>query len=132
MANTPVSQGMPTAGYPLVDSTGRISPVWLQFFVSLFNRTGGGAPVGNVQSVAATATDGIVATVDNPTTTANINISLGNITPHEVTATTSVSGATGVFTNIQFGTYNGTSGITQAGFINITDSGGTTRRLLVG
>lgn len=32
---------LPSSGVPLVDQSGRMSPVWFQFFLTLFARTGG-------------------------------------------------------------------------------------------
>lgn len=130
-------QNIPAPTYPLVDATGKINPIWYQFLVTLYNRSGGGTNVGNVQSIAVTSDNGITSVVNNEAGIVDITLGLGNITPNSVTAATSVSAATGNFSsevvtqNLKFGIYSAASEVTT-GFITITDSGGTPRRLLVG
>lgn len=132
------NQGLPTPGYQLVDGSGKISPIWYQFLSSLWQRTGGGSNTGNVQSVSVSPGDGIIASVENPTTTPSINLTLGAITPASVDASGTVAGHAGYFSsgltnlgNTQFGTY--TAGVlSQIGYITITDVNGNTIKLMVG
>lgn len=132
-----LNQGVPNPGYPLIDNTGKINPVWFQFLVSLWQRTGGGANTGNVQSVAVNGGDGIIATTTDETTNAVINLTLGEITPSSITTTGQISGGSGFFYNslttlgpIQFGQYvAGAPGAT--GYITISDANGTSRQILV-
>lgn len=138
MATSAQNQGLPTPGYPMVDSTGKIGPVWYQFFSSLWQRTGGGSNSGNVQSVAVTSGSGITSSVTNPTTDVAINLTLGAISPLSVSSTGQISGSTGYFTGgisnfgkMQFGTYTA-GAIAATGYITITDISGNTQKLMVG
>jgi hypothetical protein len=49
---------LPSLAMPMVDSGGRLSPVWLQFFLTLFARTGGapGILVSDTQAALESGT----------------------------------------------------------------------------
>ena len=80
------NQGLPPVGLPIVDPmTGILTPAWFQFMASLWQRTGGGNQLGNVQSVSAEGLGGIIASVTNPTTTPNIRL---NFNINEITTFT--------------------------------------------
>ncbi len=132
------NQALPSPAYPMVDSSGKISPIWFQFFNSLYQRTGGGSSEGSVQSVAVNATNGIIASVDNPTTAAVVNLSLGGISPASITTKGAIIGTSGYFSTglatagtMQFGAYVNTP-ITDTGYVTINDATGVARRLMVG
>lgn len=55
--------------------------------------SGGGGGSGTVTDVSVTANDGITETVNNPTTTPEIVLGLGDITPDSVTAVGTVTGS---------------------------------------
>ncbi len=133
-----LNQGVPNPGYPLIDSTGKINPVWFQFLVSLWQRTGGGANTGNIQSIAVSASNGIIANSTESSGNAVIDLSLLDITPTNIVTQGQITGNTGFFYsgltnlgNMQFGTYvaGGTGG--QTGTITITDVDGVSRQLMV-
>ena len=133
------NQALPAPSLPLVDPrTGQMSPVWFQFFNSLWQRTGGGSSEGSVQSVSVNSGSGIISSVGNPTTAATINLTLGSISPTAVQAQGPVTGTTGQFPGglstlgpMQFGSFVlGT--ITANGYISIIDVNGNTRKLMVG
>jgi hypothetical protein len=63
-----------------------------QNYISL-NGSGSGSGGGSVDSVSVTATNGVTATVANPTTLPNIAIGLGAITPTSVAASGTVTGS---------------------------------------
>lgn len=60
MAN--INQGVPTPSYPLVDSTGKINPVWFQFLTNLWQRTGAGNNLGDIQATSVTSSGMISGT----------------------------------------------------------------------
>lgn len=91
MAN--VAQGFPKLNASLVDNNGVVTQPWLQFFISLWNRTGGGVPTGQVTSVEVTSNNGITSSVFDPTGNAEITLGLGSITPSSVTASGNIVGA---------------------------------------
>lgn len=80
------TQGFPNISAAITTVTngqGNLTQPWYRFFVTLWNRTGGasGNIPGIVSIVSSTGTQGVITTVDNPTTTPNVNIGLGTITP---------------------------------------------------
>lgn len=121
----------------MVDSTGKLTTAWYQFFVSLWTRTGGAAPIGNVQSVNVIGQDGIIAATQDQTTTPVTNLSLGAITPQSIiTPGEIVSGplfaTNGTFTGqMRFGSFTGATPVVD-GYITILDAAGNSRRLMVG
>lgn len=54
---------------------------------------GGGSGTGTVTSVSVTSNNGVSGTVTNPTTAANITLTLGAITPTSIATTGTISGA---------------------------------------
>lgn len=70
------NQGVPSFNYPVVDQNGILTTAWYQFLITLWQRTGGGAPPGNVQSVTVNAVNGIVGSVDDPNSNPIINLSI--------------------------------------------------------
>lgn len=133
-----VNQGLPAPAYPFVDNSGKINPIWYQFLSSLWQRSGGGTNIGNVQSITVNSTDGILSSVTNPTDMPVINLSVGGITPTSVTTPGAVIGNSGYFQTglstggvMQFGAYVNST-ISNTGYILINDATGTPRRLMVG
>ncbi len=132
------NQGLPSPGYPLVDSDGKINPIWFQFMQSMWQRTGGGSNSGNVQSITVNSGSGIASSVDESTANAVINLTLGNIAPSAVVSSGPISGTTGYFSQglsnfgpMQFGIFNN-SGVSNTGYIEITDINGNVQKLMVG
>lgn len=132
------NQGLPNPGYPFVDNMGKVSPVWYQFLSSLWQRTGSGSNTGNVQSVSVSAGSGIVASVSNSTSTPNINLTLGAISPTSIICSGPISGTIGSFSGglsttgpMQFGSHTAAV-LTNSGYIPIIDINGNTRFLIVG
>jgi hypothetical protein len=72
---------------------------------------------GTVTNVAITAHNGIISTVTNPTSSASIDLSLGNITPTSVATTGTVTGS-----NLS-GTNTGDQTITLTGDVTGTGTG---------
>lgn len=135
---TGVNQGLPTPGYPFVSSDGKVNPVWYQFLASLWQRTGGGANTGNVQSIILNSGSGIISSVSDSSGIATITLTLGGISPTSIACSGSISGTTGYFsqglTNLgpmQFGSFSGTP-VANTGSITITDINGIQRQLMVG
>lgn len=110
------SQGFPKLNAALVDrSTGVVTQPWLQFFISLWQRTGGALPSGQVNSVTVISTDGITSSVVNPTASVEITLGLDSITPSSVTSSGQVVGS-----NLSG---NNTGDVTLAGenYLSLTD-----------
>lgn len=134
-----INQALPAPAYPFVDpGTGRINPVWFQFLNTIWQRTGGTTGEGSVQSVSVISGSGIISSVTNATLSPVINLSLEAIEPTSIicggpiSAGGAVSAPNGVFNGgLQFGSFNATT-ITNNGYITITDSSGTSRKLMVG
>lgn len=53
---TAVPQGLPLPSQPLLDATGQVTQAWRQFFVTLWNRTGGASGAISGTSIDATTT----------------------------------------------------------------------------
>ena len=135
-------QGVPSFNYPMVSDTGTLTTAWYRFFISIWNRTGGASPVGNVQSVSVQAANGIVASVENPTTNPIITISLSSSSIPSFTATSAGSvpasgGGTkkflrsdGVWTSPVCA--NTVASVSQTGYVTIYDPNGNAIRLLTG
>jgi hypothetical protein len=117
----------PTWAAPVDPLTGTFAPVWIQWFLTiaqLVNQAGGSSGVqhnllsglqggGANEFYHLTAAESVGMAAQSPATVA---ITGGSITG---------------LTTLGFGTY--TAGVVaQAGYITVKDSGGTTRRLLVG
>lgn len=107
--------------------------------------TSGGGGGGSVTSFSFTNANGVNGVVTNPTSTPNLTISLGAITPSSVAATGNISGVNGTFSGTfsfagsqNFNSFTGTTGlklvtgtgfyiqgncVTIDGFGNIVDSG---------
>jgi len=139
-------QGIPNYNVPVVDGKGQLSFAWYNFFISLWERTGGGTAEGNVTNVSASGAGGIVANVTNPTTTPNIALSVdGSAMTSELSTFTSttkgvVPASGGSTTNFiradgqwiaPFGFYTAVP-ISNTGYVTVQDEGGTTIKLMVG
>ena len=61
----------------------RFNRNWLKWFIDLVAalNTGGGSSLGTVTSVSVTTSEGVTASVANPTTTPQLSIGLGKILP---------------------------------------------------
>lgn len=94
-----------------VDAKGRITNA-----VNVPITSGG---IGTVTSVSVTGSDGVTALVLNGTSTPNITIGLGNITPTSVSATGTISGSN--FTGSSSGTNTGDQTIALTG--DVTGNG---------
>lgn len=112
------AQGFPRLHSRLTDQEGNVAQPWLQFFVTLWMRTG--AAINSVvSSVSIVNANGVSGTVADSTTTPAITIVLGNITPASVNASGVVIGSNLSGTNTGDQTINlsgdisgsGTSGI---------------------
>ena len=122
LANTTVSAGVYGSATQVpvftVDAKGRITGV---------TNTSINLSTGTVTSVAATGTQGVTASVTNSTTTPNILIGLGNITPLSVTASGNISASGTIsgsnFTGSSTGTNTGDQIITLTGDVTGTGSG---------
>lgn len=89
-----IAQGFPKLNAALVNQqNGQVTQPWLQFFISLWIRTGSGLPSGQVTSVNVGGNNGITALVVDPTTNVQITLGLGSITPTSVTASGAVVGS---------------------------------------
>jgi len=152
----------PPTWAPVSNPDGSFNPVWLQWFLQLaaiINQNAGGTTgiqhnslqglqggssgqfyhLDNAGYNSIYATGSMARQVDTSITVLGGTIdgtTIGGTTPAAVTGTTITGTAvnTGTFSatgTVKFGTY--TAGvIAQTGSVTITDSGGTTRRLLVG
>lgn len=101
-----------------------VNPLWLSWFIeaaAFFSATGGSS--GTIQHDNLAGLQGGAANEFFHLTLNEFN----NLTGGSPSFTGLISAA-----NAKFGTFSGTSGLTQTGFITITDAGGTARRLLVG
>ena len=76
---------------------------------------------GSVTSVSGTAANGTIVTVSNPTTTPNITVGLGNITPTSVAASGTVTGSN--ISGTSSGTNTGDQTITLTGDVTGTGTG---------
>lgn len=132
------NQGLPDSGYSLVDKDGKINPVWYQFMMSLWTRTGGSDNTGNVQSIEIAPGSGITSSVVDDAGDVTINLTLGAITPSSVASSGPVTGTVGSFQNglstfgpMQFGSpVLGAIGAT--GYILIVDINGNPQKLMIG
>lgn len=131
-------QGVPSFNYPIVNKDGTLSTAWYQFFISMWQRTGGATPPTTLSSLRVTGSDGVVVTNTGTATAPNLVLSLATITPQGVTSGGAIIGGglqslgsiSGV--NLQFGTFVVDGAITPIGYMNVTDVNGTTHRLIVG
>lgn len=87
-----VAQGFPRLKAPVVDANGTLLQPWLQFFITLWQRTGE-AISEIVSGVSIVSANGVSGSVENPNTTPAITIILGNITPQSVVASGIIEGS---------------------------------------
>lgn len=138
-------QGVPNFNTPFLDKNGQIAFAWYQFFINLWNRTGGGLPSGNVTNVSANGVDGIIASVANPNTTPVIDLSLNGssvtailsafsslnkgVVPASAGGTTNFLRADGSWV-APFG-FTTAGALTSTSYVSALDEGGNPIKILV-
>jgi hypothetical protein len=123
--------GAATGGNPTISAQGSDGNIGLSFltkggFGMQFNNSSGGTIIQYTQSGTTSATTNYLRFTNfNGSGTSPILSAQGGDADIDITLTPKGAGA------VRFGTYTGTI-LTPTGYITIKDSGGTTRRLLVG
>lgn len=106
-------QPFPNIAAPLVSLvSGNISQAWLQFFITLWNRTGA-ALATVVSNVSVVSANGVSGTVENPTSTPAITIILGNIKPASVISLGLIEGSN--LSGVNTGDESAGTGLTLTG-----------------